>query len=70
MGRLKETYMRILATKQTDDDIYRFTLSEIEDKISALTEFIDVDDVVGNMLMSYLIANSEDIADALITKGK
>ena len=62
--------MRLHTTKQTDDDVYRYALHEVEDKISSLTELIDADDVVGNKLMSYLIANSEDIADELVHTGK
>ena len=69
MGKLKEAYMRVMTTKQTDDDIYRYTLHEVEEKISALTDLIDSDDVIGNKRMGYLIANSEDIVDALIKKS-
>jgi hypothetical protein len=69
MGKVKEAWMKIQTAKQIDDDIHRCCVAEIEDKVSALTDLIDCDDIAGNLLMSYILANIDDIADVLAEKG-
>jgi hypothetical protein len=65
MGKTKEAWQKIQEKK--DDDVYQSTINDIEDKVDALREFIDPDDIIGNFVLSYTLANVEDMAELLNT---
>ena len=65
MGKMSEAFIRVTTSKNKDDDLHLSTVSDIEDFVATITDFIDSDDIVGNAVMSYILANVDDIAETM-----
>lgn len=47
-----------------------YILGDIQQMVSDWTQFVDKDDIVGNMVLSYILANEDDICDLILEKMK
>jgi hypothetical protein len=70
MSKLKERYLYALEEERKrlallDDDLHQCKVSEVKDKLLALTAVLDMDDVIGNRIYSYCIQNINEIASSL-----